>query len=231
MPTGSWLAPRLFHVLTPESGDSAVALAIHPSQPGNGGRLPDPRRQLLLVELVVLVDVEVAHVLVLGLAGGDRTQRRAAEESHLDVVREAMEAEEPALALDSVEGRVPFDRLAHAGDGAHDERVEAAPDVAFPARHGRDVGLHGGVAVGLRDLRVAACEEGRLRGRLLGFGRDFSGCLRRPSSSLRLAGFTSAPSRRDCQPVRRPLRHLVAYGSTNKYRPVNRSKASGSSGE
>jgi len=27
---------------------------------------------------------------------------------------------------------------------------------------------------------------------------------------------------------RRPLRHLVAYGSTNKYRPVNRSKASGS---
>ena len=27
------------------------------------------------------------------------------------------------------------------------------------------------------------------------------------------------------------LRHLVAYGSTNMYRPVNRSKASGSSGE
>ncbi len=33
------------------------------------------------------------------------------------------------------------------------------------------------------------------------------------------------------QSVRRPLRHLVAYGSTNKYRPVNRSKASGTSGE
>ena len=31
------------------------------------------------------------------------------------------------------------------------------------------------------------------------------------------------------QAVRRPLPHLVAYGSTNKYRPVNRSKASGSS--
>ena len=29
------------------------------------------------------------------------------------------------------------------------------------------------------------------------------------------------------QPVRRPLSHLAAYGSTNKYRPVNRSKASG----
>src|SRR5229473_2254847 len=79
-----------------------------------------------------------------------------------------MEAEEPALAVDAIEGRVPFDRLAHAGDGAHDERVEAAPDVAFPARHGCDVGLHGGVAVGLRDLRVAAREEGRLRSDPLG---------------------------------------------------------------
>ena len=33
----------------------------------------------------------------------------------------------------------------------------------------------------------------------------------------------------DLQPVRRPLRHLMAYGSTNKYRPVNRSKTSGTS--
>src|SRR5262245_61434791 len=94
-----------------------------------------------------------------------------------------MKAEEPALtlalALDAIEGRVPLHGLAHAGDGAHDKRVEAAPDVAFPARHGRDVGLHGGVAVGLCDLRVAACEEGRLRGltelrlrrRLARFGR------------------------------------------------------------
>src|SRR5439155_14933388 len=99
------------------------------------------------------MDVDVARVLALGLAGGDRTQRRTAEESHLDVLREAMEAEEPAVALDSVERRVPFDRLAHAAD-SDDERVETAPDVAFPARHGRDVGPHGGVAVSLRDLRV-----------------------------------------------------------------------------
>jgi hypothetical protein len=70
-----------------------------------------------------------------------------------------MEVEEPALVLDSVKRRVPFDRLAHAGNGTHDERVEEAPDLAFPARHRPDVGLHGGVAVGLRDLRVAACEE------------------------------------------------------------------------
>src|SRR5438874_13710130 len=67
-----------------------------------------PTGELSFVELVVLMDVEVARVLALGLAGGDRTQGRAAEECHLDVLREAMEAEEPALALDSIEGRVPF---------------------------------------------------------------------------------------------------------------------------
>ena len=42
-----------------------------------------------------------------------------------------MDAEEPALALDFVKRRVPFDCLARAGDGAHDKRVEAAPDAAF----------------------------------------------------------------------------------------------------
>src|SRR5262245_40870815 len=57
-----------------------------------------PGGELSFVELV-LVDVEVAHFLVLGLAGWDRMQRRAAEESHFDVLREAMKAEEPALAL------------------------------------------------------------------------------------------------------------------------------------
>src|SRR4051812_7105521 len=130
------------------------------------------------------MDVEVARVLALGLAGGDRTQRCAAEESHFDIAREAMDAEEPALALDSVQRRVPFDCLAHARDGAHDERVEAAPDVAFPARHGRDVGLHGYVAVALRGLRVAACEEGRFR------GGPFGGSLRCDLSRIlgRLAG-------------------------------------------
>src|SRR4029079_1031902 len=104
----------------------------------------------------------------------------AAEESHLHVLGEAMKAEEPDLVLDAIEGGVPFDRLPHAGDGARDERVEAAPDVAFPARHGRDVGLHGGVAVTLRDLRVAAREKGRLRRHPLGGGflRDL-GRLRR----------------------------------------------------
>src|SRR4030095_9540981 len=129
--------------------------------------LPDPRRHLCLVERVVLADVDVAHFLVLGRARRNRTQRGAAEERHLHILREGVKAEEPALTFDSVEGRVPFDRLTHAGDVRNNERVKSAPDVAFPTRYGRDVRLHGSVTVGLRDLRVAAGEEGRLRGLLL----------------------------------------------------------------
>src|SRR5436305_1062258 len=59
-----------------------------------------PGGDLRFVERVVLMDVEVAHFLLLGIARGERTQRRAAEERHFDVLREAMDAEEPALALD-----------------------------------------------------------------------------------------------------------------------------------
>ena len=81
----------------------------------------------------------------------------------------------------------------HAGDGAHDERVEAAPDVAFPARHGRDVGLHGGVAVALRDLRVAAREEDRLRGlrRLCDFGAVLRGLAAFAAARLAAAFFAT----------------------------------------
>ena len=76
--------------------------------------------------------------------------------NHLQVFREDMKAGEPDPVLDAIEGRVPFDRLAYAGDRAHDERVEAAADVLFPAWHGRNVGFDWGVAVTLRDLRIAA---------------------------------------------------------------------------
>src|SRR5262245_52841526 len=61
----------------------AAAASGHPAR--QRGRLPEPRHQLCLVELVVLADVEGAHVLRRGLAGRDRAQRRAAEERHLDV--------------------------------------------------------------------------------------------------------------------------------------------------
>ncbi len=123
---------------------------------GQRGGLLHPRRHLRLVELVVFIDVDIARVLALAGAGRDRSQRRAAEKGHLDVVREDVEPQEPALALDAVQRRVPLHGLAHVGHVPHDERVEPAPDVPLPARHPGDVRLHRGVAVGLRDLRIAA---------------------------------------------------------------------------
>jgi hypothetical protein len=101
------------------------SIAPSPSHPlaGQKARLLHPGGELRFVEPVVLADVEVAHVLLPGLARREGTQSRAAEESHLHVLREAMKAEEPgltlgltlSLALDAIEGRVPFDRLGDTG--------------------------------------------------------------------------------------------------------------------
>src|SRR2546423_2579192 len=70
------------------------------------GGLLHPRRHLRLFE-IVLVDVDPARVLARA-SGWNRSQRRAAKERHLDVVGEDMEPEEPTLALDSVQRRVPL---------------------------------------------------------------------------------------------------------------------------
>lgn len=118
--------------------------------------LLDPTRQLPLVHFVSLMDVEVAHFFLLGLDRGDWTQRRAAEESHFDVFRQAMVTEKPALAFDAIKGCVPPHGLAYVGHGALDEIVEETPDIVFPTRHGRDVSLHRCVAIAFGDLRVAA---------------------------------------------------------------------------
>src|SRR5262245_20966208 len=96
---------------------------------GQSARLLHPSGELRFVNLIVLVNIEVAHFLLLGLARRDRTERRAEEERHLHILREAMKAEKPALALDSVERRVPFHRLVHVRNGARDQRVDAAPNV------------------------------------------------------------------------------------------------------
>jgi hypothetical protein len=126
---------------------------------GQRGRLLHPLRHLRLVELVAFADVEVARVLALAGAGRDGPQRRPAEEGDLHVAREGVDAQEPPPAFDAVERRVPLHGLAHVGHVPDDERVEPAPDIALPARHRGDVRLHRGVAVGLRDLRIAAGQE------------------------------------------------------------------------
>src|SRR5947207_12874123 len=75
---------------------------------GRRGGLLHPRRHLRLVELVVFMDVDIARVLALAGAGRDRSQRRAAEEGHLDVVSEDVDPQEPTLALNAVKWRVPL---------------------------------------------------------------------------------------------------------------------------
>ena len=76
------------------AGDLASAHAMHAPRTGRShtfaGQFADlrhPGGELSFVKRVVLTDVEVTHVVLLGLAGG-RTQRRAAEESHFHVLRE-----------------------------------------------------------------------------------------------------------------------------------------------
>src|SRR5258706_6338036 len=130
-----------------------------PEKAGQRRGLLHPVRHLRLVELVAFVDVDVARVLALTGAGRDRLQRRAAEEGHLDVVREGVEPQKPTLALDAVKWRVPLHGLAHVGHAPHDERVQAPPEIALPARHPGDIRLHRGIAVRLCDARVAARED------------------------------------------------------------------------
>src|SRR5215813_2825912 len=87
--------------------------ATWPGQ-GRGSRKPGSAAAcvtqlvICLVDLVAFADVKVARVLALAGAGRDRPQRGAAEEGHLDVVREDVERQEPTLALDAIERRVPL---------------------------------------------------------------------------------------------------------------------------
>jgi hypothetical protein len=73
----------------------------------------------------------VSEGIVRAHRGGREKMEDQPHAKQITPLREAMKAEEPALALDAIEGRVPFDCLAHAGNGAHDERVEARPTSRF----------------------------------------------------------------------------------------------------
>src|SRR6478735_4792506 len=62
--------------------------------------LSHPVQELSFIELI-LINVQVAHFRVFGLTRRDRSQRPAAEEGQLDVLREAVKAEEPAPVLET----------------------------------------------------------------------------------------------------------------------------------
>ena len=81
---------------------------------GHGGRLADPLFHLRLVE-IVLVDIDPARILGFPY-GWNGSERRALEKGYLHVVRKGMESDKPAFVRDTIEGRVPFDCVAHAGN-------------------------------------------------------------------------------------------------------------------
>ena len=101
--------------------------------------------------------------LILASAGRNSLQQSALEERHLHIAGEDVVTQEPTFALDAIERRIPPRTLVRFRQRTHDEVIESAPDIAFPARHGRDVGLHRDVAVGLRDLGIASRKKNRVR--------------------------------------------------------------------
>ena len=89
--------PGRFHLLEGDAMDHPLA--------GYPARLSDPGRELRFVEGGVLVDVEIAHLLLPGGAGRYRDQRSALEEGNLHIAVEAVQAEEPSLVTHAVERR------------------------------------------------------------------------------------------------------------------------------
>lgn len=109
----------------------------------------------------------------------------------------------------------PLPLLGHLGVGFQDQRPHAGQSLPAPSPQVADplVDEPGCLARTWPGLR--ACLRRGLGGR-----PGWLACTR-GAPGLRL----------HLDPPCRTLRHLVAYGNTNKYRPVSRSKASGSSGE
>src|SRR6478735_7773646 len=112
----------------------------HPAGPFRG--LFDPAHHQRRVGQAMLVDVDVAGILVLRRDGRQRVEPGAVEEGDFDVTREAVDPEEPAVLAGSVKRRIPFHRLAQVGDGALDQGIELLSHRALPFWHRRDIGLH-----------------------------------------------------------------------------------------
>ena len=132
------------------NGGESSSQLVEPTPAGHGGLLPDPLNHPLLVEPNP-VYVGPPRVLILASAGRNSLQQSALEERHLHIAGEDVVTQEPTFALDAIERRIPPRTLVRFRQITHDEVIESAPDIAFPARHGRDVGLNRGVAIGLRD--------------------------------------------------------------------------------
>src|SRR5690606_38264455 len=125
------------------------------------------RAELVLVEVVVLADVEIAHLLVLRLLGRHGIQRAPREELHLHVAGVAPERQEPSLVtLHPIEGLVPPHALAEPWHGVDDEPVQAPTEILLPARHGADVVADRAISVALGNLRVASGQQLGLGGLL-----------------------------------------------------------------
>jgi hypothetical protein len=80
--------------------------------------LPHPVRHLRLVELVAFADVDLARVLALAGARRDRSQRHAAEEGHLNVVREGVESQDQPWPSMPYNGEFHFTALRTLGRSA-----------------------------------------------------------------------------------------------------------------
>ena len=80
---------------SPRAGEPEDDTVLHIFSPGNLARLLHPGGELGFVEFVVLVDVEVAHVLLLGRAGRDGASDAPRKKATFMYFVKTVEAEEP----------------------------------------------------------------------------------------------------------------------------------------
>ncbi len=126
------------------SGDIAVMEIAPASRPMLSGRslrgcshpfagqltgLLHPGGELALIELVILAEIEMAHLLLLGFARRHGIQRRAAKERHFDVAREDMDAEgtsSPHRCRRVANSTSPLVHVSR--NGPHDKYIELASE-------------------------------------------------------------------------------------------------------
>ena len=110
-------------------------------------------RGVILSAIALAASLAAAFLVVLGFYWGlqkwekDHQPPMTTMEDQLRNQREA---------LSETAGRTPVPE--------GEERIKPAPDLALPSGHGRNIGLHGRIAVGFGDLRITAGEQRRFPG-------------------------------------------------------------------